>query len=350
MSTWNLKYVIVTIGKLIWYPISSSMMYSGNIIITEKMRKQRHEMSPFPLIHSSTALDENTEARCSLSRKRNVNHVFDVVNKVTADESSNSIQTIEELESYLQRSCNPGVPQPSSEPSSEPSPELSRSNSAQTIEKHFMCETDEERDSWLRAIRRARKGRNNDPTVWFSQRVFMAIRTLSSQTQSINELTRLLRAIVDVPLQVPVYFVQSLTTGCRGPAPDIQMTQVMRDLERETVVFGDRMFQGVLGDSDSAGFASKIVFLLMESIRRKDTKLKAWEVLRFARNVLLHTYRSQTGGDCYDALEALLPSSNLIHILQKGKPTTKNPIRISVTDTVPTVTDVSDLCVVTCRI
>ena len=341
MSTWNLKYVIVTIGKLIWYPISSSMMYSGNIIITEKMRKQRHEMS----IRSHTplflALDENTEARCSLSRKRNVNHVFDVVNKVTADESNNSIQTVEELESYLHHSCNPNA-QPSAEPSSESSVELSRSNSSQTIEKHFMCETDEERDSWLRAIRRARKGRNNDPTVWFSQRVFMAIRTLSSQTKSINELTRLLNAIIDVPLQVPVYFIQSLTTGCRGPAPDVQMTQVMRDLERETVVFGDRMFQGVLGDSDSAGFASKIVFLLMESIRRKDTKLKAWEVLRFARNVLLHTYRSQTGGDCYDALEALLPSSNLIHILQKGKPTSKNPIRISVTDTVPTVTDVVD--------
>lgn len=329
------------------------MMYSGNIIITEKMRKQRHEMSAFSPIFSLLALDENTEARCSLSRKRNVNHVFDVVNKVTADESNNSIETIEELESYLQRSCNPGVQpsaEPSAEPSIEPSAELSRSNSSQTIEKHFICETDEERDSWLRAIRRARKGRNNDPTVWFSQRVFMAIRTLSSQTQSLNELTRLLQAIVDIPLQVPVYFVQSLTTGCRGPAPDIQMTQVMRDLERETVVFGDRMFQGVLGDSDSAGFASKIVFLLMESIRRKDTTLKTWELLRFARNVLLHTYRSQTGGDCYDALEALLPSSNLIHILQKGKPTSKNPIRISVTDTVPTVTDVWMECIVICRI
>lgn len=235
MSTWNLKYVIVTIGKLIWYPISSSMMYSGNIIITEKMRKQRHEMSIRSHTPSFLALDENTEARCSLSRKRNVNHVFDVVHKVTADESNNSIQTVEELESYLQHSCNPNA-QPSAEPSSESSVELSRSNSSQTIEKHFMCETDEERDSWLRAIRRARKGRNNDPTVWFSQRVFMAIRTLSSQTKSINELTRLLNAIIDVPLQVPVYFIQSLTTGCRGPAPDVQMTQVMRDLERETVV------------------------------------------------------------------------------------------------------------------
>jgi len=47
VSTWNLKYVIVTIGKLIWYPLPPSMLYTGTVVITDKMRKKQHEMSRF---------------------------------------------------------------------------------------------------------------------------------------------------------------------------------------------------------------------------------------------------------------------------------------------------------------
>lgn len=168
----------------------------------------------------------------------------------------------------------------------------------------------------------------------------MAVRTLSAQTHTIEELARVLNAIVDVPLRVPVGFVQSLIQGCRGPASDTVLTQVMRDLDRETVVLGERTFQAVLGESDTNGFASKIVFLLMESIHRRDAKLKSWELLRFARNVLLHTYRSQTGGDCFDALGALIPATSLVRIIPNAMSASKNPIRILVTDTVPNVNDV----------
>lgn len=259
---------------------------------------------------------------------------------MTQIETNLNIDSIEELESYVQRSCCSTDEQRALYDEVNEMPRTIVQDKEETVEKHFMCESDEERDSWLRAIRRARKGRNSDPTVWFSQRVFMAVRTLLSQVHTLEELTRVLNAIVDIPLRVPVYFIQSLTTGSRGPAHDTQLNQVMRDLERETVILGERTFQAVLGDSDTNGFASKIVFLLMESIRRKDSKLKSWELLRFARNVLLHTYRSQTGGDCYDALEALIPSPSLVHIMQKQNNASKNPIRISVTDTVPTVNDV----------
>ena len=271
-----------------------------------------------------------------------MNHVFDVINKVTEIKTNLNIDSIEELESYIQRSCcSPAEPCVFFTESTESSRPIVREKEM-TVEKHFMCASDEERDSWLRAIRNARKGRNNDPTVWFSQRVFMAVRTIITQIHSVEELTRVLNAVVGIPLRVPVYFIQSLTSGARGPAHDSQLNQVMRDLERETVILGERTFQAVLGDSDTNGFASKIVFLLMESIRRKEEKLKSWELLRFARNVLLHTYRSQTGGDCYDALEALIPSVSLIHIIPKQINASKNPIRISVTDTVPTVNDVQE--------
>ena len=54
----------------------------------------------------------------------------------------------------------------------------------------------------------------------------------------------------------------------------------MKDLNRETVIIGERSFQATLGDSDTFGFSSKIMFLLMESIRRVDKSLQSTSLSR----------------------------------------------------------------------
>lgn len=334
INHWQDKYVIITIGKLIWFPLSSSMITKGDIIITDKMRKSQHFMSRCPLSRSPLVLDENTEPRCSLNRKKNVHHVFDVIYKTTS-KTQLDLSSIEQLESYVKSASSSTAPLPSTHPVDD-----YQTDSEKTVEKHFMCQSDEERDSWLRAIRQARLGRHNDPTMWFSQHIFTAVRNLIGRAKQLEDIERILNAIVNVPLRIPVYFIQSISQGYRGPTLDPQLTQVMRDLNRETVVLGERTFQATLGDSDTYGFPSKMLFLLMESIRRKDEKLMACDLLRFAREVLLHTYRSQTGGDCFDALNALLNNTNLIMIIPTQCQASKNPIRIDVTDTIPSVCDV----------
>lgn len=334
INHWQDKYVIITIGKLIWFPLSSSMITKGDIIITDKMRKSQHFMSRSPLFRSPLVLDENTEPRCSLNRKKNVHHVFDVIYKTTS-KTQLDLSSIEQLESYVKSASSSTAPLPSTHPVDD-----YQTDSEKTVEKHFMCQSDEERDSWLRAIRQARLGRHNDPTMWFSQHIFTAVRNLIGRAKQLEDIERILNAIVNVPLRIPVYFIQSISQGYRGPTLDPQLTQVMRDLNRETVVLGERTFQATLGDSDTYGFPSKMLFLLMESIRRKDEKLMACDLLRFAREVLLHTYRSQTGGDCFDALNALLNNTKLIMIIPTQCQASKNPIRIDVTDTIPSVCDV----------
>ena len=348
---WKEKYVIITIGKLIWLPISSGMREKGDITITDRMRKKQHCMSGRFADSSAVVLDENTEPRCSLNRKKNVNHVFDVIYKRTS-RAPLDLNSIERLEAYVKAvasstasSTSQAIAQSAtSQAIAQTAPaaaEVEAAGPETVIEKHFMCQSDEERDSWLRAIRQARLGRYNDPTMWFSQHTFSAVRNLMGRAKTVDEVQRILGTIVDVPLCIPVYFIQSISQGCRGPSHDPQLTQVMRDLNRETVVLGERTFQATLGDSDTYGFPSKILFLLMESIRRKNDRLMASDLIRFAREVLLHTYRSQTGGDCFDALNALLNQSNLVMIMPEQCAASKNPIRIDVTDTIPTVFDVS---------
>ena len=181
--------------------------------------------------------------------------------------------------------------------------------------------------------------------MWFSQHVFTAVRKLVGQSTNVDEVIHVLKTIENICLRVPVYFIQSLSQGYRGPSLDPQLTQVKQDLNRETVILCEREFHGTLGDSDKYSFSSKILFLLMESIRRKDEKLTSMEILRFAKKVLLHVYRSQTGGDCYNALRVLLNQTTLVNILSTSVPSQKNPIRINVTDTVPNISDVrSDSC------
>ena len=133
-----------------------------------------------------------------------------------------------------------------------------------------------------------------------------AVRELAGRASCARELALVLRTIDGLSLRVPVYFVQSLSQGCRGPSQDPQLTQLIRDLGRETVVLNDRAFQASASDSEGQDFASKVLFILGEAVRRADATLREWDALRLARKALLHTYRSQTGGDCFDAVNALL--------------------------------------------
>lgn len=58
---------------------------------------------------------------------------------------------MEQLHQYIQSSCySSSDPQPCQVDS------LPSIDDEVTIEKHFMCQTDEERDSWLRALRHSR--------------------------------------------------------------------------------------------------------------------------------------------------------------------------------------------------
>jgi hypothetical protein len=98
-------------------------------------------------------LDKDTEPRCSLSRKKNKTHVFDVINRVSDYKTQLDINSVDELQKYIDSVNNSSIPAVST--SMEITEPVEQSKE-QTIEKHFMCENDEERDSWIRAIRRAR--------------------------------------------------------------------------------------------------------------------------------------------------------------------------------------------------
>lgn len=133
---WREKYVVVTIGKLLWFPLPSGHLQDCEVLITDKMRKHQREM----------ILNENTEPRCSLSSSPSESHEFDVIyNKV--QEAPLDLTSVDALRSYIQSTsssaplCNPPQPPPANE---------------KTIEKHFRCSSDEERDSWLRVLRQAR--------------------------------------------------------------------------------------------------------------------------------------------------------------------------------------------------
>lgn len=169
-----------------------------------------------------------------------------------------------------------------------------------------------------------------------------AVRELAGRASCARELALVLRTIDGLSLRVPVYFVQSLSQGCRGPSQDPQLTQLIRDLGRETVVLNDRAFQASASDSEGQDFASKVLFILGEAVRRADATLREWDALRLARKALLHTYRSQTGGDCFDAVNALLGNCPLAEVVAVSVAASKNPIRISVSEQIPTVSDVGE--------
>lgn len=42
---WKEKFVVVTYGHLIWFPIDPAGIGNGSVAITDKMRKNQHEMS-----------------------------------------------------------------------------------------------------------------------------------------------------------------------------------------------------------------------------------------------------------------------------------------------------------------
>lgn len=80
-----------------------------------------------------------------------MNHVFDVIHKVTETQPL-TLESVEQLRQYIQ-SCYSS----SDSCSSHLTTTLPISVSDESaIEKHFMCQSDEERDSWLRILRHAR--------------------------------------------------------------------------------------------------------------------------------------------------------------------------------------------------
>ena len=205
-----------------------------------------------------------------------------------------------------------------------------------------MCKDDEERNTWLHVIRQARVGRSSKSKAWFSQQVFHGVQTLMREATTVPTITHILTVIQGIPLRLPVHFIQSLVEKRRGPARDICLKQALADLERETVELDHISIQQVLGSSDDHQVSSRVLFLLMESIRRKDDRIPTWELLQFVRNVVRHTYRTQTGGDCFFALQKMLSldENRLIRIQQKTIKSSENPICIQVTDTIPDVNDV----------
>lgn len=80
-----------------------------------------------------------------------MNHVFDVIHKVTETQPL-TLESVEQLRQYIQ-SCYSSSDSSSSHLTN--SPPISVSDES-AIEKHFMCQSDEERDSWLRILRHAR--------------------------------------------------------------------------------------------------------------------------------------------------------------------------------------------------
>ena len=162
------------------------------------------------------------------------------------------------------------------------------------------------------------------------------------EATTVPTITHILTVIQGIPLRLPVHFIQSLVEKRRGPARDICLKQALADLERETVELDHITIQQVLGSSDDHQVSSRVLFLLMESIRRKDDRIPTWELLQFVRNVVRHTYRTQTGGDCFFALQKMLSldDNRLIRIQQKSIKSSENPICIQVTDTIPDVNDV----------
>ena len=176
--------------------------------------------------------------------------------------------------------------------------------------------------------------------MWFSQHVFTEARDLAGSAASLEELGLVLRTLEGLALRVPVYIVQSLSQGCRGPSQDPQLTQLIRDLGREAVIINDREFRALGSDEEGQDFASKVLFILGEAVRRTDPSLRECDALRLARKALLRTYRSQTGGDCFDAVSTLLGHCQLAVVAPVNVAASKNPIRISVTEQIPTVSDV----------
>lgn len=189
-------------------------------------------------------------------------------------------------------------------------------------------------------------GRDNDPSAWFSQHIFNSVQGLAHKAKTIEDIICILNLIAEksIPLCIPIHFIQRFIKTTVPSSEDPQLNQVMKDLNRETVILGERSFQATLGDGDTYGFSSKIMFLLMESIRRIDPDLKSMDLLRITRKALLHTYRTQTGGDCYDAISTLLSQSTLIMIMPDKVPSSKNPITITVQSSLPTIRAVGMKC------
>ena len=146
---WKEKFVIVTIGKIIWFPLPPYRRRAGDITITDAMRAQQHELGTIPPLRRvyDAVLDEHTEFRGNLSMKPRRFRSFDVIKK-QVPEMPFELSSVDSLRNYIRSTSqsNPSV-----------APFRALDDSAEDIvEKHFRCQSDEERESWLRALRQAR--------------------------------------------------------------------------------------------------------------------------------------------------------------------------------------------------
>ena len=336
---WREKYVVVTIGKLLWFPLPSGHLQDCEVLITDKMRKHQREMSTCRLRVIPSSQREHGAAlqsqQQSVGEPRVRRHLQQGAGGPSRPDVGGRAAQLHPVDLVLRAPLQPpSAPSGEREDHREALPLQQRRGARQLAASAAAGAVG------LGSGVYRRLGRYNDPSMWFSQHIFTAVRDLANRATTEEEVVLILGTITNIPLRIPVFFIQSISQGRRGPTNDPQLTQVIRDLNRETVLLNDQPFQATLGDSDTDGFASKVLFLLVESIRRREPSMPVWDALRFARKVLLHTYRSQTGGDCFDALNEMLGQSSLVAITPVPVGASKNPIRIDVTNTIPNVNDV----------
>lgn len=98
-------------------------------------------------LSNPSVLDEHTEFRGSLSLRPRSARGFDVLTKRVA-EAPLALRSVDSLRSYIHSTSqadSAGTPFRAAE---EPAEDID--------EKHFRCQSDEERESWLRVLRQAR--------------------------------------------------------------------------------------------------------------------------------------------------------------------------------------------------
>lgn len=146
---WREKLVIVTIGKIIWFPLPSYRRRPSDITITDAMRSQQRELGTLFIssLSNPPVLDEHTEFRGSLSLHPRSARGFDILTKRVV-ETPLALRSVDSLRSYIHST---------SQSDSAVTPFRAAEEPAEDIdEKHFRCQSDEERESWLRVLRQAR--------------------------------------------------------------------------------------------------------------------------------------------------------------------------------------------------
>lgn len=331
---WKVKYVEVKNGVMEWYPYPWQDVGKGlDVILTESMIKKKKQIK----------LTRTTDCRISLHASRKANHVFDVIS-ADEDEDVDTHSISEYLQMYNSNEELSSPPSRVSEsltssenservdesfqeqerPSSSHSTSGKSSNKAtphgNVTVKQFMCANDEDRDSWLRAIRTARLGRGKDSKSWVIQHIFGSVRKACVEAQSILEIQAAINPLLDTTIRVPVAFVQDFNSGMRKAAPDHQLKQAFRDLKRDTVVINGNTLKSDGKDSNVESLPAGVIYSLFKEIEAKSNdRHSPDEILMFVRKVLMYSNRTQAGGDAYDSVQALFGMQSLVCIVPDNR-------------------------------